>query len=55
MIDLLEKETVFFRGEAIGINYIFDCDIEIFVDERGEIADVSGCGSETAKKLLNKI
>lgn len=54
-MEFLKKGTVFFRGEAIGTNYIFDCDIEIFVDEWGEIADVSGCGSETAKKLLNKI
>lgn len=54
MIDLLQKKIEFFRGEAVGISYIFDYDIEIFIDEGNQIADYSGCGFETAKKLLNE-
>jgi galactitol-specific phosphotransferase system IIB component len=54
MIDLLQKKIEFLRGEAVGTSYIFDYDIEIFLDEKGQIADYSGCGSETAKKLLNE-
>ena len=55
MENLLQKKTRFFRGEVIGTDYLFDCDVEIFVDEKNEIADYSGCGYKTAKKLLTKI
>lgn len=51
---LLQKNTRFFRGEAIGTDFLFDSDIEIYVDENNEIADYSGCGYETAKKLVKK-
>jgi len=49
---LLQKKTRLFRGEAIGTDYLFDCDVEVYVDEYNEIADYSGCGYETAKKLV---
>jgi hypothetical protein len=55
MENLLQKKNRFFRGEIIGTDYLYDCDIEIFVDEKNEIADYSGCSYKTAKKLLNKI
>jgi hypothetical protein len=55
MVKLLQKKIRFFRGEAIGTDFLFDYDIEIFVDLNNEIADCSGCGYKTAKKLLTKI
>ncbi len=55
MIELLQKKTRFFRGQVIGIDFLFDYDIEIFTDLNNEIADYSGCSFKTAKKLLTKI
>ena len=52
---LLQKKTRFFRGEAIGTDFLFDTDIEVFVDESNDIADYSGCGYETAKELLKTL
>lgn len=51
---LLQKKTRLFRGEVIGTDFLFDTDIEIYVYENNEIADYSGCGYETAKKLIEK-
>lgn len=54
MIKLLQKKTRFFRGDAIGTDFLFDYDIEIFANEKNQIIDYSGCGYETALKLLTK-
>jgi hypothetical protein len=55
IMKLLQKKTRFFRGEAIGTDFLFDTDIEVFVDESNDIADYSGCGYETAKELLKTL
>ena len=55
MVKLLQKKTRFFRGHSIGVDFLFDYDIEIFVDLNNEIADYSGCSYKTAKKLITKI
>jgi hypothetical protein len=49
---VLQKSTRFFRNEAIGTDYIFDFDIEVFVSLNGEIEDYSGCSFEKATKLI---
>ena len=49
----LQKSTRLFRGEAIGIDYMFDFDIEVFVSLNGEIEDYSGCSFEKATKLIS--
>ena len=49
----LQKSTRFFRNEAIGTDYIFDFDIEVFVSLSGDIEDYSGCSFEKANKLIS--
>ncbi len=49
---VLEKTIRFFRNEAIGTDYIFDFDIEVYVSLNGEIEDYSGCSFEYANKLI---
>tara|TARA_R100001443_G_scaffold3277_1_gene10392 strand:- start:19 stop:234 length:216 start_codon:yes stop_codon:yes gene_type:complete len=49
---LLDKRVRLFKGEVIGWDYTFDCDIEIFVGTDNQIQDYSGCDYETAKKLI---
>ena len=48
----LQKSTRFFRNEAIGTDFTFDFDIEVFVSLNGEIEDYSGCSFEKATKLI---
>jgi hypothetical protein len=50
---LFEKKIRIFRNEVIGTDFIFDCDIEIFVSTNGEIEDYSGCGFDKATKLIS--
>ena len=50
---LFQKKPIIFRSEVIGTEFIFDCDIEVYVDLSGEIYDYSGCGYEKAVKLIN--
>ena len=50
---VLQKSIRFFRNEAIGTDYIFDFDIEVFVSLNGEIEDYSGCSYEKATKLIS--
>jgi|TARA_R110001606_G_scaffold168896_3_gene313652 hypothetical protein len=52
MTKVLDKKIRLFRGEFIGWDYTFDCDIEIYVSSSNEIEDYSGCSYETAKKLI---
>lgn len=52
IMKLLQKKPFIFRNEVLGFNYIFDCDIEIYLSTSGEIEDYSGCGYEQAKKLI---
>ena len=49
---VLEKKIRFFRNEAIGIDYTFDFDIDVYVSLNGEIEDYSGCSFEYANKLI---
>jgi hypothetical protein len=49
----LQKNTRWFRGEAIGTDFIFDFDIEVFVSLNGEIEDYSGCSFSKATKLIS--
>jgi len=49
----LQKITRFFRNEAIGTDYIFDFDIEIYVSLSGDIEDYSGCSFKEATKLIS--
>ena len=51
---LFKKESRIFRNEAIGTDFIFDCDIEIFVSINGEIEDYSGCSFSQANELINR-
>ena len=54
-MNYLDKKVVLFRGEVIGFNYIFDYDIEIYLDTNNDIQDYSGCGYKTAIKLIESI
>ncbi len=49
----LQKSTRWFRGEAIGTDYMFDFDIEVSVSLNGEIEDYSGCSFKKANKLIS--
>jgi len=49
----LQKSTRWFRNEAIGTDFTFDFDIEIFVSSNGDIEDYSGCSFEKATKLIS--
>ena len=51
-MNYLDKKIRLFRSEFIGWDYTFDNDIEIYVSASNEIEDYSGCGYETAKKLI---
>ena len=53
MNELLGKTAIFFREDFIGWEYTYDYDIKVYVDLSGEIYDYSGCGFETAEKLIN--
>ena len=49
---VIEKKIRFFRNEAIGTDYTFDFDIDVYVSFNGEIEDYSGCSFEYANKLI---
>jgi len=49
----LQKSTRWFRNEAIGTDFTFDFDIEIFVSLNGDIDDYSGCSFKEATKLIS--
>ena len=51
---LLHKKARMFRQEFIGCDYIYDCDIEIFVGDNNEIQDYSGCDYNTACRLISE-
>ena len=51
---LLHKKARMFRQEFIGWDYIYDCDIEIFVGDDNEIQDYSGCDYNTAHRLISE-
>ena len=51
---LLHKKARMFRQEFIGWDYIYDCDIEIFVGDDNEIQDYSGCDYDTAHRLISE-
>lgn len=50
----LHKTADLFRGEIVGFTYFFDMDIEVSEDFDGDMVDYSGCGHETAKRLLKE-
>ena len=50
-----QTKTFLFRGEIIGFVHVFDFDIEIVTDLENEIIDHSGCGLNTAEKLMRKL
>ena len=49
----LQKSTRWFRNEAIGTDFTFDFDIEIYVSLNGDIEDYSVCSFEEATKLIS--
>ena len=51
---LLHKKPRIFKTKFIGWDYIYDCDIEIFVGDDKEIQDYSGCDYNTACRLISE-